>query len=155
MRKIKIYFETSAISNLEQPNMLEAMANMRALWERLIQGEYEVVLSDTVFDELYDIKDKNKLDILLNYLEQIEYDRIRLSDEVDTLTELIIEQGILPREKYRDCQHLACTLIADCDCIVSYNFGDINRLKTITGIQKLAILHGYRIINIVDAAKLL
>ena len=42
MRKIKIYFETSAISNLEQPNMPEAMADMRALWERLIQGEYIV-----------------------------------------------------------------------------------------------------------------
>ena len=155
MKKMRVYFETSSVSNLEQPNMPEAMADMRALWEKLKQGEYEAVLSDTVFSELYDIKDENKLAILLNFLEQIEFDRILLSDEVDTLTEIIIEHGILPREKYRDCQHLACAMVSGCDCIVSYNFKDINRIKTITGIQRLAILHGYGLINIVDAAKLL
>jgi len=155
MKKLKIYIETSAISDLQQPNEPKFMSDMITLWEKIKLNEYEVVLSDIVFEELEGIKDKNKLNILYNFIDQIDYMRIQLNDEVDKIADLIVMQGILTKENFRDCQHLACALIGNCDCIVSYNFKHINRINTITGIQRLAILHGYGIVNIVDAEKLI
>jgi alanine-alpha-ketoisovalerate/valine-pyruvate aminotransferase len=52
MKKLKLYIESSAISNLEQPNMPEAMADMKALWEMLKQGVYDVVISSVTLNEI-------------------------------------------------------------------------------------------------------
>ena len=41
MKKIKIFLDANAISNLDQPNMANEMADMKALWEHVKEGMYE------------------------------------------------------------------------------------------------------------------
>ena len=45
MEKIRIFLDASAISNLEQADMPKEMADMRALWEKIQQGEFDVIVS--------------------------------------------------------------------------------------------------------------
>ena len=155
MKKIKIYLETSAISNLYQLNKPKEMADMKALWELLKQGEYDVVISQTVIKELSDTKDVKKRELLFDYLDQIDLDTAEISEEMLKVAQLVIQQGILTENNYNDCEHIAYALITNCDCIVSYNFRHLVKIRTITGVQRLANIHGYGNINIVSADYLL
>ena len=155
MKKIKIYLETSAISNLYQLNKPKEMADMKALWELLKQGEYDVVISQTVIKELNDTKDDTKREMLFDYLDQIDLDTAEISEEMLKIAQLVILQGILTENSYNDCEHVAYALITNCDCIVSYNFRHLVKIRTITGVQRLANIHGYGNINIVSADYLL
>ena len=47
-----------------------------------------------------------------------------------TLSELYIENGIIPATYRLDSSHIAVASVYNLDCIVSYNFEHINRAKT-------------------------
>ena len=155
MKKLKIYLETTAVSNLDDQRNQESMTDMRALWELLIQNEYEVVISWVVMEEIENNKKSSKIDTLKGFLSQIEFEMIDKSDMIEELAEEIILNNILTRRSIRDCQHIACAMISNCDCIVSYNFNDINNIRTIKGIQALSMKYGYINMNIITARSLL
>jgi len=155
MKKLKIYLETTAVSNLDDPRNQESMIDMRALWELLKQNEYEVVISWVVMEEIEKNKNITKIDTLKGFLSQIEFEMIDKSDMIEELAEEIILNNILTRRSIRDCQHIACAMISNCDCIVSYNFNDINNIRTIKGIQALSMKYGYINMNIITARSLL
>ena len=46
------------------------------------------------------------------------------------LSELYVENGIIPAAQRLDSSHIAMATVYDLDCIVSYNFAHINRAKT-------------------------
>jgi predicted nucleic acid-binding protein len=155
MKRIKIYLETSAISNLDQPNMQNEMADMHVLWDLIKQGEFDVVISSTVIDELIAIKDTVKRDNLLDYLAEIKYEPVFISDEIRTIANQIILNGILSAKCYEDCEHLACAITSNCDCIVSYNFKHLVNFRTIHGARAISNLHGYGNIDIMPASILI
>jgi len=155
VKKIKIFFETSAISNLEQPNVPHREADMKALWELLTDEIYDVVISPPVIDELRDTSDVKKRDLLFRYLDKIKFDSIELTEEIYTITHTIIDSGVVPENKYFDALHIACAIATNCDCIVPYNFRHINRISTIKGAQAISIKLGHGNINIIEASPLL
>ena len=155
MKKLKIFLDTSAISNLEQPNMPNEMADMKVLWGLIIHGAYEVVISTLVELELDRISDHAKKDILITYLDQIDCEPFELTTEMEKIANLIIKQNILKQKDFNDCMHIACALVTGCDCLVSYNFDDINNVKTMKGVRSLSIHNGYGDIDIVTAASLI
>ncbi len=53
------------------------MRDTLELWELFKQGRYEVYISDIVFNEIGGCS-QEKLDILLGYLEQIQYQLLHL-----------------------------------------------------------------------------
>ena len=48
METVRIFLDASAISNLEQLNMPKEMADMRALWGKIQQGYYKVIISEII-----------------------------------------------------------------------------------------------------------
>lgn len=74
MKKLKIYFDTSVISHLDQQDAPEKMAETRKLWERAKTGDFDVVLSNVNFEEILDCASE-KQSVLMSYLAQIEYKR--------------------------------------------------------------------------------
>ena len=155
MKKLKLFLETSAISSLSQPNEPERESDMKALWELIKQGVYDVIVSDTVILELNDTKDISKKGYLMDQIEQIPHETVLVADEIKLLARYMIELGIIPESSYNDSEHLACSLITNCDCLVSYNFKHLNKIRVIAAVQKLAIKLGYNVINIVEANKLI
>ena len=155
MKLIKIYLDTSAIGYLDEKTAPPEMHEMHELWTMLKHGEYSVVISPVVIDELMANKNIEKRNVLLEYLRHIEYDMAEITDEVHRIAESIILNGVLTDKNYNDCLHIAIAIANGCDCLVSYNFKHLVNIRTIKGVRAISNLHGNGNIDIVSAITLI
>jgi len=155
MKKLKIYLETSAISNLDDKRNQKEMLEMHKLWELLKQDVYDTVISYVVLEEIHKNKNFSKINKLLSLLDQITFGFIDKSNIIEEVAEDIIMNNILTRKSFNDCLHLSCAMTSNCDCIVSYNMNHLVNIKTIKGVQALSMKYGYIIMNIHTAGALL
>ena len=155
MKKLRLFLETSAIGNLVQHTKPKEMADMNELWEMIKKGEYEIVISTTVTNELMAIKEDNIRDLILEYLDQVVFERQIITAEMHIIAKMIIHYSILTENSYNDCTHIACALISGCDCIVSYNFRHLVNIRTIKGVRSISLINGYGDIDIITADTLI
>ena len=120
----------------------------------LIAGKYEVYLSTVTLEEIADCPEPNRSE-LRKCLEQIKYTILKITDEVEAVANKIVEMGVLTQKSYDDCQHIAAAVVEECNCIVSWNFKHIVRIKTINGVRAIANLSGYKPIDILSPTVLL
>ncbi|MDR0539451.1 MAG: PIN domain nuclease, partial [Spirochaetaceae bacterium] len=66
-KKLRLYLDTSVISYLDQTDSPEKMAETRLFWEKLKAGEFEIVISDVVNEEIENC-DEQKREVLFDYL---------------------------------------------------------------------------------------
>ena len=98
---------------------------------------------------------EEKLNILLEYLNEIEYTVVETDENTVELAEKFIDFGILRQKSFDDCQHIAAAVIYGCDCIISWNFKHIVNIKTIRGVRAITNLKGYKPIEILNPSVLL
>lgn len=154
MQKLKVYLDTSVISYLLQEDAPEKMADTRQLWEMFKNGKYDVYLSTVTLEEVSDCSEPKKSK-MYDYLEQINYTPIRITDDMSDVAQQIINMGILTKKSFDDCQHIAAAIIYGCDCIISWNFKHIVNIKTIRGVRAITNLKGYKPIEILNPSVLL
>lgn len=121
----------------------EKMQNTLDLWEMFRNHVYEVYISDIVIKEISGCNEE-KLKILLDYLEQIDYNIIETSEHTVEFAEKFIDFGILKQKSFDDCQHIAAAILAGCDIITSWNFKHIVNVKTVRGVKVITTLEGYK-----------
>ena len=155
MKKLKLYFDASAVGNLDQATLPREMADMQTLWEFVKLREYDIVISSTLLDELNAIKDMDKKNAILDYLEQVDFEPVQPTKEIHDIAKLIIQHGILTQKSYNDCMHIAFALVTGCDCIVTYNFKHLVNLKTIKSVRRISFIQGYGDIDILTAETLI
>ena len=143
MRKLKVYLDTSVVSYLYQVDAPEKMQNTLDLWELFRNKTYEVYISDIVIREISGCNEE-KLKILLDYLDQIDYNIIETTEDTVELAGKFIDFGILKQKSFDDCQHIAAAILAGCDIIISWNFKHIVNVKTIRGVKIITTLEGYK-----------
>lgn len=112
MRKLKVYLDTSVISHLMQEDVPEKMADTRKLWDMFKEGKYDVYLSTVTLEEIADCPEPKKSK-MYDYLEQIDYTPIKITDDASDIAQQIIDMGILTRKSYDDCQHIAAAASAE------------------------------------------
>lgn len=154
MQKLKVYLDTSVISYLYQEDAQEKMQDTLQLWERFKEQQYEVYISDIVINEISDCTEE-KLNILMDYMDQIEYHLIETDENTVGLAEKFIDFGILKQKSFDDCQHIASAILAECDIIISWNFKHIVNIKTIRGVKVITTLEGYKDLLIFPPSALL
>lgn len=154
MRKLKVYLDTSVISHLLQEDVPEKMFDTRQLWKMFKDGKYDVYLSTVTLEEVSDCPDPKRSE-LIKFLDQIHYTVLDITDEIETVAHKIIDMGILTNKSYDDCQHIAAAVVAECNCIISWNFKHIVNIKTIHGIRAITNLTGYKAIDILSPSVLL
>ena len=142
MRKPKIYLDTSVISHLDAPDTPDKMNDTLKLWEEIRQGMYEVYLSDVTLDEI-DRCSEPKQTRLVDYLSGISYSVIPLNTEIEVVAKQFVDNGILTNKSLDDCRHIACSIVCDCDIIISWNFKHIVNYKTMRGVKLVSALSGY------------
>lgn len=147
MRKLKIYLDTSVISYLDQEDALEKMEQTRKVWEILQTEKYEVIISDLVLAEINECKEPKK-SILKEYLAQINYKRVDITEETEEIANEIIDNGILNSKSFDDCLHIASAILNDCNIIVSWNFKHMVNVDTINGVRKITFAKRYNNIDI-------
>jgi predicted nucleic acid-binding protein len=138
-----VYLDTSVISYLYQLDTPEKMQDTLDLWELFKENIYDVFISDIVLREI-DGCNKEKINILLDYLNQINYTIIETNENTIELAEKFIDFGILKQKSFDDCQHIACAILAGCDIITSWNFKHIVNVKTVKGVKVITTLEGYK-----------
>jgi len=154
MKRLRIYLDTSVISHLDAPDTPEKMTDTLRLWEQIKAGEYDVVLSQVVFDELIDCEEP-KRSSLMAYLQMIPYERVIADSNTVALASKFIDFGVLKAKSIDDCRHIAAALLAECDAIVSWNFRHIVNPQTIKGTRIIATTSGYNDIIICSPSMLI
>ncbi|MCL2169678.1 MAG: PIN domain-containing protein [Defluviitaleaceae bacterium] len=147
MRKYKVYLDTSVISYLHQPDSPEKQAETLALWEQFKQGQYDVYLSQIALDEINKCNPQ-KLEILHTHLKQIDFTLLEITEETGRVGMKFVESGVLTRNDFNDCLHLASAMVHECDFVVSWNFKDIVNIRTARGVKVVSALMGCREIMI-------
>jgi len=148
LKRLKIYLDTSVISYLDQTDSPEKMADTLKFWEFLKKGEVDILVSRVTLDEIEDNQEP-KCSKLKNFLDEIEYRVIEISDEISNVAEKFIENGILTRKSYDDCVHIASSLVHDCTCIISWNFKHIVNMKMVSGVKLVAAQTGYGVATLI------
>ncbi|MDR2713449.1 MAG: hypothetical protein LBB91_10105, partial [Clostridiales bacterium] len=83
LKKLKLYLDTSAIGYLDEQTSPRDMRAMFALWNDIIISKYDVVISELTLMELHDNKNNEKLNKLLGFITQIEYETIGITAEAE------------------------------------------------------------------------
>lgn len=154
MRKLKVYLDTSVISHLTQEDVPEKMADTLQLWKLFREGIYDVYLSTVTLEEVAACPEPKRSQ-LRDYMGQISYTTLDISDEVSEVAQKIVDLGILTPKSYDDCQHIGAAVVNECDCIISWNFKHIVNIKTIHGIRAITNLEGYKNIDLLSPTVLL
>ena len=153
MKKLKLFLDTSVISHLDAQDAPEKMQDTHELWSEIKRGTYDVIISDIVIEEVMRCP-QPKLDVLLGFLAEIEYQRIDTDDEMEEIASQIITLGILKEKNRDDCMHISAAVASGCDFLVSWNFKHMVNVKTIRGVRAVTNLLGYNNIDIVQPTML-
>ena len=154
MKKLKVYLDTSVISHLMQEDVPEKMADTLKLWDMFKEGKYDVYLSTVTLKEIQECPEPKRTK-LVDYLNEIQFATLDITEDVEIVANKIIDMGILTKKSFDDCQHIGAAVINECDCIISWNFKHIVNVKTIRGVRAITNLEGYKMIEIWNPSVLL
>lgn len=146
---MKLYFDTSFVNYLFAEDTPLKMADTLALWEDILQGKYEVFLSDTTIIEIEKCDDP-RLSLMKEKLSEIEYTHIANNAEIKALASQYIKNKILPAKSELDSMHIASAAYAECDMIVSWNFKHLVNVRTNDGVRYVNKVNNYKEIQIVS-----
>ena len=149
MKKIKLYLDTSVISHLDAPDTPEKMAETSAFWDILKTGQYDVLISRTVLDEIGRCEEPKRtfMEAKLAEIELIVLERTLESRE---LAKDYIAKNVLSQKSFDDCMHIALSVINHCDYLVSWNFRHLVNVRTVAGVKVVNAINNYREISIVS-----
>ena len=147
MKKLKIYLDTSVISHLDQQDAPEKMEDTLKLWEDIKLGLYDVYISDVTLYEISRCSEQKRL-LLADYLGEIEYTLITVDEEIEAVAQNFITNKVLTLKSFDDCQHIACSIVFECDCIISWNFKHIVNIKTQKGVKIISAIMGYNEVTV-------
>ena len=154
MKKPKIYLDTSLISHLEAPDTVDKMKETLRFWQNIMNGEFEVVLSNVTLEELSKC-DEPKLSIMLEFLSRIDYIIQTETGESLQLASEYLKYGVLKEKSRDDLRHIALAVVCKCDYIISWNFKHFVNIRTINKVQAINKLLGYSEINILPPSMFL
>ena len=154
MKKLRIYLDTSVISYLLADDAPEKMNDTQELWKLLQQGEYEIIISELTFDELKKCENE-KRSSLSKYIDLINYSPVSITNQQEDLAQKYLEYSVLSTKSIDDLAHIACSVLNDCDYIISWNFKHLVNMKTINKVNAVNLLLGFREIKIIPPPMLL
>jgi hypothetical protein len=131
------FFDTQRDGHAATVNMFDAIG----------RGEYEGYTSEYVTYELRNAPEPKQGDMLA-LIEKYGIISLGTSDEAVRLSDVYAKEGIIP-EKYRfDSTHIACATVNGLDCILSFNFRHINKIRTKEMTALVNLREGYRNVTI-------
>ena len=124
------------------------------LFEKIREGKHEAYTSDFTILELQKASEPKQTN-MLKLINEYGITRLEAEDEVYRLADLYIKSGAIPVSFRFDSAHIAIASVNRIDCILSYNFKHINRLKTKILTEKINRAEGYGIVAICTAKEVL
>jgi len=113
------YFDTDRDGHIDTVRMFEAIGT----------GEYDGYTSQYTILELQKTYEPKQSDMLA-LIDKHNVKVLEFDDKAVELTNLYVLSGIIPEKYLFDGFHIAIASINELDCILSFNFQHINKLKT-------------------------
>jgi predicted nucleic acid-binding protein len=147
MKKLRLYLETSVISAAIDDREPERKALTLRLFEEIKKEGHELFISDFVAGEVDDAFEKVAFK-LRDVIKSLNPRELETTEEVKTLADKYVSEGIIP-EKYRnDAYHIAIASVNGMDIVVSWNFEHMVKFKTKREVMGINIFMGYERIEI-------
>jgi len=99
------------------------------MFKAVNKGEYEGYTSQYTLLELQKT-DEPKQSNMLALIDKYKIKVLEFNDKAVELANLYVQSGIIPERYLFDGFHIAIASIHELDCILSFNFQHINKLKT-------------------------
>jgi len=143
---MKLYLETT-LFNYYFDAERDGHADTVRLFEAIGRGEYEGYTSRYVALELQKAKDPKQANMLA-LIEKYGITVLDFHDEANRLANIYVQNKVIPEKYLLDGTHIAISSIHELDCILSFNFRHINKLKTKRMTELINLNEGYRGITI-------
>ncbi|MFQ6131378.1 MAG: PIN domain nuclease [Armatimonadota bacterium] len=147
MRKLTLYLETSVPNALLADSTPERQRATERLFEELRQGVHEAAVSDLVIQELAQAPQGIR-ERLMEAVGSASPVRLTVEAAALDLADEFVAMGLIPARYVADARHLACAIVGEVDALVSWNLRHIVRLRTRREANAVAVLRGYRPIEI-------
>jgi predicted nucleic acid-binding protein len=144
----RVYLETTLFNFIFADDAPEKRQDTIKLFDEIRQGAYEPYTSFAVLDELKKTAGVEKREKMLALINEYDVGIIQDDAEADLLTDLYINEGIIPLKYRDDALHIAVASIAEMHIILSWNFQHIVKLKTRYMVNVINIREGYRTFDI-------
>ena len=148
MKKLRLYLDTSVISNLLADDAPEQMQDSKLLFDILRTGEYDVYVSHTTMKELQNCPEPKQTQ-MAKELASIKFSLIEDTEEIKSLAKDYLKHEVLSEKSTNDCLHIASAVASFCDIIVSWNFRHLVNFKTINKVRIVNTINNYPAISIV------
>ena len=128
MSKLRLYLETT-VFNYFFDQERDGHEDTVRIFEAIGRGEYEAYTSRYVTIELEQAPEPKRTNMLA-LIERYGIILQETDDETVRMTKLYLHESALPAKCVLDSAHIAIATVNNLDCILSFNFQHINRLKT-------------------------
>ena len=88
-------------------------------------------------------------------LREIKFQLLAKTNEVSQLANEYINHGVLKKNSFDDCMHIAFAVVYNCDVIISWNFKHLVNFRTINKVKIVNAINQYREISIITPTMLL
>jgi predicted nucleic acid-binding protein len=140
--KLRVYLETT-VFNYYFDAERDGHADTVRLFEAIGAGKYEAYTSEYAVSELQDAPEP-KRSAMQSLIEKYGVDILDIETESDRMASLYVANGIIPARYRIDAAHIAIAAIHSLDCVISFNFGHINKLKTKRMTELVNLNEGYK-----------
>jgi predicted nucleic acid-binding protein len=146
IKNLRLYLETTLFNYYFDADR-DGHPDTVKLFEAVCAGEYEAYTSSYTVTELKDAPEP-KQSKMLKLIEKCGIVMLNADDESDRLADRYISEGVIsPNHRY-DGAHIAIASIHGLDCILSFNFRHINKLRTKEMTALINLKEGYKGITI-------
>jgi predicted nucleic acid-binding protein len=145
----KIYLDTSVISALFDSRAPERQLLTQEFWGNL--KNYEVFISATVLEEVNDAGSPLKENLLKVIAD---FRVLEVTDEVETLANQYIANGIFPSKYAEDAIHVALASVNGINYLLSWNFRHLVKVKTRRLVSLLNTMKEYTPVEIIAPPEL-
>jgi len=143
MKKPKIYLDTSVFGGFFDKEFEE---HTKPLFERIVNGEFVLIISDAVQEELKTAPQHVK-DLAIR-MKSYNSQFIEITDEAYDLAKEYITENVVGKTSFTDCVHIALAIIYNADYLISWNFKDIVNVQRIRGYNTINLKNGYPLLEI-------
>ena len=139
----RIYVDTSVFGGFFEP---EFELWSKALFDKIIKGQYKLLLSKVIDIELTNAPQYVK-DLAISIPDkQIEF--LETTNEATELADTYIKENVVGETCRADCLHIALATLNNADILVSWNFKHIVNVNRIRGYNSVNYRHGHKMLEI-------
>lgn len=147
MKKTKLYLDTSVPSFLFADDSPEKREVTIQFWDILKMGLYDILISDILLTEIYrsEVPSSQQLE---DKLAEIILEIVSVNEDIYSLAQKYIDEGIIPQKYQDDALHIALATYSEADALISWNFKHMVNLKTIRGVNGINRMLGFKELEI-------